>query len=272
MNNFILNLVSNSPQLHTDDVFTIDKRIIDFFNSLFDGNGVGNLILIIISYLVCIILVGIVGYQREAQGHNAGFRTHLLVGIGSCTIMIVSMYSIGYSPDKYETMRLAASVPTGIGFLGAGVIIKNKTSIKGLTTASTLWVAMAIGLACGSGNFTIALVGSLAVYLTLFVFYKFEVHAGKKASKLIIFLDKNSQITYKQIIDVIDTFQFTVKETYIRNVSLEDKEVLAIYIEFNNCYQDALELMKRDIELTFKPLKVSYETFDKNSKSKKLPE
>lgn len=271
MHNLSNLIVSTLNGLHTDSIFTIDKMIIDFFNSMFDGNGIGNLLLIILSYLVCIILIGIVGYQREAQGHNAGFRTHLLVGIGSCTIMIVSMYSIGYSADKYETMRLAASVPTGIGFLGAGVIIKNKTSIKGLTTASTLWVSMAIGLACGSGNFVIAIIGSCAVYLTLFVFYRFEIHAGKKASKLIVYLDRDSQITYKQIIDVIDVFQYTVKETYMRHQKINNQDVLAVYIEFNNCYLDILQLMKRDIELTFHPIRVDIEIYAKD-RVKKLPD
>ena len=203
MNNFLSTINVLANDLHTDDVTTIDKIIIDFFNKLFQGNGWGNFLLTIFSFLLCLILVGIIGYQREAQGHNAGFRTHLLVGMGSCLIMVISMYSIGYSADKYETMRLAASVPTGIGFLGAGVIIKNRATIKGLTTASTLWVSMAIGLACGSGNFTIAILGSLVIYLILFFFYKFEIHAGKKASKLVIYLEKDSKISFKEIMKAI---------------------------------------------------------------------
>ena len=251
--------------LGTSTIKTIDKRVIDYFSNLFNGNGVGILLLMTLSLVLCIILVGIIGYQREAQGHNAGFRTHLLVGIGSCMIMMVSMYSIGYTTGNYETMRLANSIPTGIGFLGAGVIVKNKTSIKGLTTASTLWVSMAIGLACGSGNFTIAIIGSLFIYLTLFVFYRFEIHAGKKASKLVILLDLDSEITYKQIIDVIDVFQYTVKTSYIRKVPFEGREANAIYVEFNNCYRDVLELMKRDIELNFKPLKVDIEIYQKEA-------
>ena len=95
MHNLSNLIVSTLNGLHTDSIFTIDKMIIDFFNSMFDGNGIGNLLLIIFSYLVCIILIGIVGYQREAQGHNAGFRTHLLVGIGSCTIMTRAFQFLG---------------------------------------------------------------------------------------------------------------------------------------------------------------------------------
>lgn len=266
MNNFLSTINVLANDLHTDDVTTIDKIIIDFFNNLFQGNGWGNFLLIIFSFLLCLILVGIIGYQREAQGHNAGFRTHLLVGMGSCLIMIVSMYSIGYSADKYETMRLAASVPTGIGFLGAGVIIKNRATIKGLTTASTLWVSMAIGLACGSGNFTIAILGSLVIYLILFFFYKFEIHAGKKASKLVIYLEKDSKISFKEIMDAIDVFQYIIKESYMRNVQLDGKDAITITIEFNNCYRDVLELMRRDIILKFNPLKVDIELYSKENK------
>ena len=101
-------------------------EIIRFFNQLWGSNGWGNFLLSLISIVLCIILVGIIGYQREAQGHNAGFRTHILLGIGSCVIMLLSIYAVGATETNFETMRLSASVAPGIGFIGAGVIIKNK--------------------------------------------------------------------------------------------------------------------------------------------------
>ena len=103
------------------DVVTIDKIIIDYFNSLFDGNGWGNFLLCLIGMLLTILLVGIIGFEREYQGHNAGLRTHLLVGLGSCIVMILSIYSIGYSSSgNMETMRLAAQVVSGIRFRNPG--------------------------------------------------------------------------------------------------------------------------------------------------------
>lgn len=253
--------VTLSDGISTSSIWTLDKQIFEFFNTLFDSNGWGNFIFICLSYLLCIILVGIIGYQREYQGHNAGFRTHLLVAIGSCTVMVISMYSVGYSSSGYETMRLASSIPTGIGFLGAGVIIKNKASIKGLTTASTLWVSMAIGLACGSGNFVIAIIGSLFIYLILFVFYRFEIYAGRRASKLVILLEPDSKVTYKEIVDLIDTFSYNIKDSFLRKDHYEGREVLSLTIEFTNCYYDMLEIMKRDIQLTYNPIKIDIVTY-----------
>lgn len=267
MNNFLKFLDTTKDPLATGQVLTIDKEIIKFFNSLFGGNGWGNLIFIFISMILCVILVGIIGYQREVQGHNAGFRTHILVGLGSCLIMILSLYSIGYSADKFETMRLAASIPPGIGFIGAGVIIKTRTSIKGLTTAATLWMSMAIGLACGSGNLVIAVLGSIFAYLCLFVFYRFEIHAGKKVSKLNIYLPLESKITFDQILDVLTVYSYNIKCYYCRKVSYEESEALMFTVEFNNCYKEPLEMMCRDLSIKLNPLKCSFEVPEKHQKT-----
>ena len=241
---------------------SIDKRIIDYFNNLFDGNGRGNFILMIISLIATTILVGIIGYQREAQGHNAGFRTHILVGIGSCMIMMLSINAIGYvgvTGTGYETMRLAASIAPGIGFIGAGVIIKNRTSIKGLTTAATLWVSMAIGMCCGAGNFTIALIGSLAVYLTLFVLYKVETYTATKSSRLIINFEENSDVTFRDIQEVLVVYQYNIVHSSVNKVELNGVQTIEYIIDFSNIYKEPLELMCRDINIRLKPIRATYE-------------
>ncbi|MDD7615891.1 MAG: MgtC/SapB family protein [bacterium] len=241
---------------------SVDKGIIDYFNNLFDGNGWGNFILMMISLFTTVILVGIIGYQREAQGHNAGFRTHILVGVGSCMITMLSINAIGYvgpSGTGYETMRLAASIAPGIGFIGAGVIIKNRTSIKGLTTASTLWVSMAIGMCCGAGNFTIAVLGSISVYFTLFVLYRVETYTAKNSSRLIINFEKDSLITYKDIQEVLIVYQYNIRHSSISNVTLDGVETIEYTIEFNNIYKEPLELMCRDIKIKLNPIRTTYE-------------
>ena len=253
-------LTSNSSSMSSGGITTIDREIIQFFNNLWGGNGFGNFLLILISLILCIILVGIIGYQREAQGHNAGFRTHILLGIGSCLIMIVSIYAIGASETNYETMRLAASVAPGIGFIGAGVIIKNKGSIRGLTTASTLWVSMAIGLACGSGNFVTAILGALATYLCLFLFYKVEIKANRNSSKLYITLEKDSKLTYEEIIKIIESYSYTIRRSYIEENQDEKQETITIVIEFASCSNEGLRLLSRDLKIKYNPLQIKIET------------
>jgi len=117
--------------------------------------------------LAC-IFGGIVGYQRERNGSPAGFRTHILVSLGAALIMVLSMYGFAdFTSVNKDPARLAAQVISGIGFLGAGTILRDKASIKGLTTAASLWVVSAIGLAAGAGFYFSSFVTTFLVFITL---------------------------------------------------------------------------------------------------------
>src|SRR5512140_3109566 len=102
------------------------------------------------------VLGGLIGLEREEHGRPAGFRTHLLVSLGSCLFVLTSIYFYrlygnfsGNGPVGVDPGRVAAQVVTGIGFLGGGAIVRDRANIRGLTTAACLWLAAAIGLACG---------------------------------------------------------------------------------------------------------------------------
>lgn len=159
---------------------TIDQKIVEWIQKELDHKGWpwGNLLLTIIAILLCVLLCGIVGFEREKRGRSAGLRTHLLVGVGSCIIMILSIYGFPAGAGQ-DVARLAAGVLAGVGFLGAGTIIHDHGSIKGLTTAGTIWLVMAIGLACGSFNFLLAILCTLIVVLVLTVFRKIEHNLNK---------------------------------------------------------------------------------------------
>lgn len=118
-------------------------------------------------FLAC-VYGGIVGFERERNDSPAGFRTHILVSLGSALVMVLSMYGFNdFISVNKDPARLAAQVVSGIGFLGAGTILRDKTSIKGLTTAASLWVVAAIGLAAGAGFYFSALFVTVLVFLTL---------------------------------------------------------------------------------------------------------
>jgi len=118
------------------------------------------------------VLGALVGLERELHAHPAGMRTHLLVSFGSALFTVLSIYgfvgvldpSQGSPPDP---TRIAAQVVTGIGFLGAGAIIKYGTSIRGLTTAGSLWATAALGMAAGAGQVVIAVTGCAIVLFSL---------------------------------------------------------------------------------------------------------
>ena len=104
-------------------------------------------------------LGGLIGLEREISDQPAGFRTHMLVALGSCLFAIVSAYGfdafLGYRPEeiRFDPSRVAAQIVTGIGFLGAGAIIRYGMTVRGLTTAASLWVVAAIGLAVALGGY-----------------------------------------------------------------------------------------------------------------------
>ncbi len=170
---------------------TIDQRIAEEIGKLVikDPNGdwpIGNLILCVIALLFSVVLCGIIGIEREWRGRSAGLRTHLLVGVGSCILMIISIYGFPALIGNRDVARLAAQVIAGVGFLGAGAIIYRNSGTRGLTTAATIWIVMAIGLACGSFNFILAIVGTGLILIVLTLFRKMELKLNKKAPLILV--------------------------------------------------------------------------------------
>jgi putative Mg2+ transporter-C (MgtC) family protein len=118
-------------------------------------------------------LGGAVGLERELREREAGFRTHLLVSVGSCLFTLVSAYGFheflvgGGNIVRTDPTRIAAQIVTGVGFLGAGAIIRQGFSVRGLTTAATLWVVAAIGMASGAGYYSAAVITTALVLFSL---------------------------------------------------------------------------------------------------------
>lgn len=125
---------------------------------------------IILRLILASVIGGLIGLEREVSNRPAGFRTHVLVCVGSTLIMLVSAYALldpnNFNPHR-EQFRLAAQIVSGIGFLGAGTILKSDGNIGGLTTAASLWVVAGIGIAIGSGFYLGAIVTGGIVLISL---------------------------------------------------------------------------------------------------------
>lgn len=128
--------------------------------------------------LLCAMTIGmVIGTEREYTNRPAGMRTHILVALGACAVMltgqlIFAQYSAyGATPDP---SRLAAQVITGVGFLGAGTILREGATVKGLTTAASLWAVACLGIAAGGGYYAIALTGMVFIFITLTIFEVFQ--------------------------------------------------------------------------------------------------
>jgi putative Mg2+ transporter-C (MgtC) family protein len=134
---------------------------------------------IVLRLLLGALLGGIIGFERQHHGRPAGFRTHLLVCTASVLVMIISQYfafrlSVDPSYVRVDPGRIAAGAITGIGFLGAGVIVKAGVNVHGLTTAACLWIVAAIGLALGSGLYLAAGLTFVITFLALWLLERLE--------------------------------------------------------------------------------------------------
>jgi uncharacterized membrane protein YhiD involved in acid resistance len=126
---------------------------------------------------IAAVLGSIIGYERDIHGRAAGLRTHTLVSLGASLFTLMSMQvSLGIEglTNSGDPGRVAAQVVTGIGFLGAGTILKSGVTIKGLTTAACLWLVAAIGMACGTGDLTLAIIVTMAALAILVGAKRFE--------------------------------------------------------------------------------------------------
>ncbi|HMC77717.1 MAG TPA: MgtC/SapB family protein [Vicinamibacterales bacterium] len=115
--------------------------------------------------LLAAVIGGLIGAERELRRKSAGFRTNILIGVGAAIFTLAGM---GMGPSS-DPARVAAQVVTGIGFLGAGAILRNRDGVHGLTTAATVWVNAALGVAAGGGQFHLAIVGGAIVIAVLLV-------------------------------------------------------------------------------------------------------
>ena len=234
---------------------TIDGIIVDFFNSGFNGAiypWLGNFILIILCLALSCLFGGLIGYEREIHGHAAGFRTHILISIGSSLIMIISGYATGESADP---MRLAAAGVTGAGFLGAGTIIQNGFNVKGLTTAASIWVTVAIGMCVGAGYFVIGALATFVTILCLALFRKFEGKASKKNANVLMVANSGLPVL-SILLDLADKHEITVKDVSSSLVKFNDKQYLRIVFKFYSTDKKLISAFLDDLKTHVQPLEL----------------
>ncbi|MBP5694186.1 MAG: MgtC/SapB family protein [Bacilli bacterium] len=166
---------------------------------IYELGGWGILLYVLITSLISAILSFALALERLVRGKAIGIKTHVLLAVGCSILMTISIWAIRIAdgaidpstgtidpsiPITFDTSRIAAGVITGMGFIGAGAIIKDKFTVRGLSTAATLWISSAIGLACGSG-FIMETVGfTVLIILVMFVLTEFDKVIYKKSMKL----------------------------------------------------------------------------------------
>lgn len=179
---------------------------------------------IIIKLLLSALLGGLIGYEREKHGRPAGIRTHLLVCLGSCLTMVVSLNLASY--DLADPSRIASMVMAGIGFLGAGVIVKQKGgNIWGLTTAAYLWITAALGLSVGCGLYIPSIAVVIISIVSLIIFKSLEQCVKRdEFYTLVIETLQNNDGLLNEIINTLNN-----KDIKVLNISFDKNNNMHIY-------------------------------------------
>lgn len=174
-----------------------------------------NNVSVIVRLLLAMILGGCIGMEREKNKRPAGFRTHILVCVGSCMTALIGLFVWSEMNGASDPLRIAAQVISGIGFLGVGtILVKEHDRITGLTTAAGLWATAAIGIACGYGFYSGAFIGTLVVAITSAILYKFEARGRKKNRKRSFYLEVGSATCLNEYIDWIQA-EFKAKNVVV---------------------------------------------------------
>ena len=179
--------------------------------------------------------------------------------------MIVSVSAPGFGGATRDPARLAAQVVSGIGFLGAGTIIQNGTDIKGLTTAATIWLCGGIGLACGSGYFSGAIIATIISLITLVLLVHLERHINQISPRIMIVVGSNSTNVLKDIMELANTFEVNIKD--IRSNIVKDKKgntTCHITLTLNKKSLDMLPAFAEELKLRLTPIDFKY--YRKNKK------
>lgn len=173
---------------------------------------------IIMRLLIALIVGGLTGLERERSHQFAGFRTHILVSVGSCITSITSL-SLFFQYSSYSNIdpaRLSAQVLSGVGFLGAGAILKTSNGIRGLTTAAGIWATACIGIAVGYGYYILAISAWLFVMITLYILKNIDKMIFKKKQTIFNIKTDNIEII-SSIYEMFQRSQISVKNIEINS-------------------------------------------------------
>ena len=191
------------------------------------------------------VLAGVIGYEREHVQRNAGMRTHILVAVGAALVMCSGEFlAARYASSNIDPARLGAQVVSGIGFLCAGTIIKEGISVRGLTTASSLWCVSCVGIAAGCGNYVLAVATTGLILIVLRVLRSMAHNRRRKANRLVLqivlSMEGQSIVNLQKDLEnmgcIIDEFSFAIdtqnlkRHVYV-HLSLPDRDNLSRMME-----------------------------------------
>ncbi|MDU3125410.1 MAG: MgtC/SapB family protein [Finegoldia magna] len=218
-----------------------------------------DIFLVAVRLILAAILGAVIGIEREIKNRAAGFRTHIIVSVGACLIMLIGIDGIGeFSSDTArDTARIAGQVVSGIGFLGAGTILQKKNGVSGLTTAATLWLSGAIGLAVGIGYYEGAIIATVICLITLVSLKGISDLINKKTTKSYIMVFDTSNFNQKSFYEFTQEEDVEVRKIDIIDEDMDDKSMIESTLSFHKNYDIGRFFKKLKSDLHLKSVKLS---------------
>lgn len=236
-------------------------------NGWIDGSLNYSELIQVFRVILALILGACIGFEREKYGRPAGLRTHMIVCVASALAMLISMFAF----ESGDPARLAAQVISGIGFIGAGTIIRGDKDITGITTAATIWICAIIGLACGGGYYFGAIITTVFSLVILSCFTKIESKLSKQRNNTATFnlVLKSEENIIQKMREFLDSNGVVLSELEYKHQVLDGEKVVKVTIDFaRHTKVSDLNLLLSQIDKEFQPLqcKVVNEGYSKNKK------
>jgi putative Mg2+ transporter-C (MgtC) family protein len=164
--------------------------------------------------ILCAVTIGsLIGYERYSASKEAGVRTHAVVSLASCLLMIISQYGF-VGAERFDAARIAAQAVSGIGFLGAGIIFVQRGTIQGLSTAAGMWATSAIGLAIGAGMYILGIFSAVLVYVIQFYLYRlFPYNPPRNVIEMLIKIKNDGSV--EKVNQILRDINYTHSENQI---------------------------------------------------------
>ncbi len=175
-----------------------------------------NMVSVAVRLLMALVFGGVIGLERGANRHPAGFRTHILVCVGSTLAMMTNVYVFDLWGSVTDPVRLGAQVITGVGFLGAGtILLTGRHRIRGLTTAAGLWASACLGLAIGAGFYEGAIGGAIVILVSLSLLPRLENYAYRHSGIINLYIEVEALRMYRAIIDGVRKEGLKIYEVHL---------------------------------------------------------
>lgn len=215
-----------------------------------------NVYSICIRLLLAILLGGIIGLERGASRHAAGFRTHILVCVGAALAMLTNQFILISFDGTSDPARLGAQVITGVGFLGVGtILVTGSKKIKGLTTAAGLWASACLGLAAGIGFYDGAVLAGIAIFVSLAMLPKLENMVYLRSGTITIYVEVTTFEAFKAFMEGLSPLGIVVVETDLNQPNSLTPGgiafVLSLKLPKGKHSPEIIELLSKPEEVTF---------------------